>query len=149
MSRSRAELRSRFVKEVRKDIAVRIPGGPEAPGLARETVRRELGARLPNQATDDAALLVTELVGNSVRHAGVSSAGHVLVDIRLMADRLRISVADHGSATVPRIGEREPDEPGGLGLVLVDRIASSWGVARDGSGTTRVWFELSLNAKDA
>jgi hypothetical protein len=36
------------------------------------------------------------------------------------------------------------DDPGGWGLVLVERIAASWGVERnERAERTRVWFELA------
>jgi anti-sigma regulatory factor (Ser/Thr protein kinase) len=56
---------------------------------------------------------------------------------------VRIEVSDGGAGFVPpkRPAPRlDAEEPGGWGLVLVDRLADRWGVARD-EGTS-VWFEL-------
>lgn len=53
----------------------------------------------------------------------------------------RVEVRDRGAGFVP--GRLEPQgADGGYGLLLVDRLASRWGVeAADG---TAVWFELAL-----
>jgi hypothetical protein len=47
-----------------------VPCGPEAPFLARRTVSCWLDGRTHAQLHEDACLLVSELVTNSVRHAG-------------------------------------------------------------------------------
>jgi hypothetical protein len=57
-----------------------------------------------------------------------------------------VAVADAGSRLVPRRRERKTGEPGGLGLPLVEKLSTSWGVARDGTGATRVWAELRSTA---
>jgi anti-sigma regulatory factor (Ser/Thr protein kinase) len=83
-------------------------------------------------------LLVSELVSNSVIHAGADE-----IELQATADPLvvRIEVGDPG----PGFDERERKEPrfegdGGFGLLLVDKVASRWGTKRDPS--TRVWFEI-------
>ena len=54
---------------------------------------------------------------------------------------LRIEV-DDTAPEQPRI--RTPDRTGGRGLVLVDRLASSWGVQHHAQHKT-VWAELQLD----
>jgi len=85
----------------------------------------------------DVALVVSELVANSVRHAEVGPAGFVRLDLRVLGGELWIAVGDRGSPRLPRITS-------GLGLRVVDRLARSWGVARDGAGRTLVWCRLAL-----
>jgi serine/threonine-protein kinase RsbW len=90
-------------------------------------------------------LLVSELVTNSVRHAGLTAAERIRLRARCDDACAHVEVCDRGrSGRVP--GKRTPGiealEPGGLGLMLVDEMADRWGVARD-DGETCVWFELA------
>jgi anti-sigma regulatory factor (Ser/Thr protein kinase) len=93
---------------------------------------------------DDVALIVTEMVTNSVRHAGVGPQADVGVELLVFADRLRLAVVDPGSTRVPRLIGRVADDPRGIGLLVVDRLSIAWGVARDGAGVTRTWCDVAL-----
>jgi anti-sigma regulatory factor (Ser/Thr protein kinase) len=86
---------------------------------------------------DDLRLLVTELVTNSVRHSG---AADVHLHVSVAAGRVRVEVSDAGRGFMPAPQAPGVERSGGWGLYLVDRLASRWGVARD--GLTRVWFEM-------
>lgn len=126
--------------------SIRIAGGPTAPRAARLLITSLLGGRLGERQLADLQLIVSELVTNSVRHAKVGRDGAIMVDVLLLRNRVRLAVADPGSKLLPRVTARRASEPGGLGLSLVEQLSSSWGVAKDGSGVTRVWSELSLTA---
>jgi anti-sigma regulatory factor (Ser/Thr protein kinase) len=123
----------------------RVRGGPAAPRAARLAVRLLLQQHVADRQLSDVELIVSELVTNSVRHAHVGLGGSLLVDVLLLDDRLRLCVCDPGSSRLPRLTERDVTTSGGLGLPLVEQLSSSWGVARDGSGATRVWSELTLS----
>jgi anti-sigma regulatory factor (Ser/Thr protein kinase) len=86
-------------------------------------------------------LLVTELVGNSVRHAGLTAGDRITVDFDVDHSRVRVVVSDPG----PGVTELEPVRPGtsGYGLFLVDALADRWGVEA-GSPQSSVWFEIDL-----
>jgi anti-sigma regulatory factor (Ser/Thr protein kinase) len=96
---------------------------------------------LPAAVRDDVLLLVTELVTNAVRHAGVGPDGLLRMEFRLWPQSVRVDVTDPG-IDFARIRPRSSGS-GGWGLVLVDRIASDWGVGRRTSGTC-VWFEVEF-----
>lgn len=102
----------------------------------RETLA-ELG--IDGGAADDAELLVSELVTNAVLHA--RSAMRVTVDRRDGA--LRVSVSDR-SPVPPRLRDYGPDAVTGRGMLLVDRLARSWGVERHQDEGKQVWFELDF-----
>jgi anti-sigma regulatory factor (Ser/Thr protein kinase) len=118
-----------------------VPGGPNAAARARLLVREVLSGRVPAGVLPDVALLVTELVANAVRHGGAhaGSALHLRFERRSRALRVEVENPDRAPGG---FGPRAPDLEGGggLGLHIVDRLASRWGV-REG-GRTAVWFEL-------
>ena len=121
-----------FVFEVR--------GGPDAGVAARQAVLAGNGA-LPASVRAEVLLLVTELVTNAVRHAGVGPEQPVRVGLRRLPQRVRVEVTDPGSGFAQVRPRSNGDESGGWGLLLVDRIADSWGAWPTASGTC-VWFEV-------
>ena len=122
---------------------MRIPGGDDAPTRARRLVRSQLEGQIPASTASDAALLVSELVTNSVVHANVGPNRALTVAVTTVDDRLRIAVTDPGSRLRPCMLPPDPETPGGLGLVLVDELCETWGVSHD-LGHTCVWCELLL-----
>jgi anti-sigma regulatory factor (Ser/Thr protein kinase) len=117
---------------------------PTAPGAARQAVRTWFHSRhCGDDATDTAALLVTELVSNAVVHAKGPSLW-LTVD-ETMTNVFHVAVRDD-SQVVPR----QPQPPdlrrkGGRGLFLVDALSTRWGCDPLGTGK-RVWFELPCEA---
>jgi anti-sigma regulatory factor (Ser/Thr protein kinase) len=82
-----------------------------------------------------AKLLISELVTNAVVHGG----GGIGLSVRLDGECLRVDVSDDGKRFTPAI--RTPVlGRGGLGLELVEDIATHWGIGEE--ATTHVWFEL-------
>jgi anti-sigma regulatory factor (Ser/Thr protein kinase) len=120
-----------------------LPGGPNAAWRARRLVDSELGGRVPQTVLADVALLVTELVANGVQHggAGRDAALRLLLEGR-PPGQLRVEVANPGPAG--EIAKRPPDllGGGGLGLHIVERLASRWGVLNE--PRPAVWFEVDL-----
>lgn len=100
----------------------------------------------------DARLLLSELVTNSVRHAGIGGESSIGLALRLTQDRLSVAVSDPGPGFTPEITKPDLDQEGGRGLFIVDQLADSWGVgdspltpprgARSTGAGTVVWFEL-------
>ena len=128
----------------RRSISMRISGGEDAPARARRSVRARLDGHIPARTATDAALLVSELVTNSVVHANVGPSGALTVEITTLDDRLRIAVTDPGSRLRPCLLPPDPETPGGLGLLLVDELCETWGVWQD-LGPTCVWCELLMD----
>ena len=124
----------------RQSFAVRT--GRDAPAAVRVALR-ERCAHLPRELCDDLMLLITEVVTNAVRHSGAADGAPIQVDIREHNDSLRIEVVDPGSG-FDRPDEVNPDHrtTGGLGLVLVDRLAREWGTRQTAAGS-HVWFVLA------
>jgi serine/threonine-protein kinase RsbW len=112
-----------------------LPPVARSSASARETLRNVLGTWADEGLRADAALLLTELVANCVRHA----RSPMQIQLTVEHDLLRAEVRD-GSALNPL--PREPDENGGRGVLILNALASRWGVlGHPGAGKT-VWFEL-------
>lgn len=95
------------------------------------------------QTLDDLRLLVSELVTNSVRHAGLAQSQAIELKVRVLPEIVRVEVNDQGTGFQPTPRTAESDDQSGWGLYLVSRLADRWGVTSDGA--TRVWFELDRN----
>jgi signal transduction histidine kinase len=95
---------------------------------------------LDDALVDDAMLLVSEIVSNSVRHASLDSGDAIEVRLRGSDSMLHVDVVDPGPGFDPeRLPTARPN--GGWGLRLLERLADRWGVERN--DVTRVWFELT------
>jgi hypothetical protein len=71
-----------------------FPGSHDAPIRARRSVRSQLEGHIPATTASDAALLVSELMTNSVVHANVGARRALTVDVTMLDDRLRTAVTD-------------------------------------------------------
>jgi anti-sigma regulatory factor (Ser/Thr protein kinase) len=123
-------------------IEAHLPLDVHAPAAARSAVTDCLGDRVAPSVLDDALLLATELVTNSVRHSGLPAGAELVVGVTLMPAGVRVHVDDpgHGGAIAPR----PPDaDGGGFGLNIVQTLSERWGVERAARGGTRVWAQLA------
>jgi anti-sigma regulatory factor (Ser/Thr protein kinase) len=129
--------------EMGQPLEAVLPVDVGAPGAARHVVARYLGDRVSPSVFDDAQLLVSELVTNSVRHSGVVAGEQLTVRVDLAPTWCRVEVEDPGHDGV--IAPRLPDgaEGGGMGLSLVQLLSERWGLERVCEGGTRVWAQMS------
>jgi serine phosphatase RsbU (regulator of sigma subunit)/anti-sigma regulatory factor (Ser/Thr protein kinase) len=110
----------------------------QTAGRARRLVRQALHRWDLDDQVDAAELLVSEIVTNAVRYAERP------VTLRLLrTDVLRCEVGDD-APLLPRMRHAAPEEEGGRGLYLVNRMAQRWGATRLGAGKV-VWFELPIS----
>ena len=112
-----------------------------APADARRFVSAVLSAAGHDACLEDAQLVTSELVTNAVKH---TAAPRVEVSVALFDDHVRIEVADTAEG-VPELQRVQPTSVGGLGLVVVDKIAQQWGVDPRVTGKA-VWCVLPLGA---
>jgi anti-sigma regulatory factor (Ser/Thr protein kinase) len=116
-----------------------LPNDPGSVREARAFTRRVLdAAAIAPDSLEQAALMVSELVTNAVVHA----ASRVCVRV-VTGPVTRIEVEDEGEPLpeplkVPGSGDQTP---GGLGLAIVDALATRWGTDDAARGKI-VWFEL-------
>ncbi|MEU9290549.1 SpoIIE family protein phosphatase [Streptomyces sp. NPDC048275] len=120
------------------DIATwALPDGPIAAGAARENVRNQLALWDLTPLTVTSELLVSELVGNAIRH------GKSPVVLRMLrGERLICEVSD-SSLTTPQIRHTSETDEGGRGLQLVAALAQRWGTRYIADGKC-IWTEQRM-----
>ncbi|MDQ1427500.1 MAG: hypothetical protein QOK39_976 [Acidimicrobiaceae bacterium] len=115
-----------------------------AARAARFAVREVLvGAGIDDEVVAQALLVLTELVGNAVRHARTDFT----VSVTAGAGTLRLEVLDLDTRPPTLMGV-DPESTSGRGLRIVAGIAADWGwqttERNDGVSGKVVWAELDL-----
>jgi anti-sigma regulatory factor (Ser/Thr protein kinase) len=116
---------------------------PESAAEARRALG-EVSDHLTPRRLEDARLLVSELVTNAIRHAGLHDDDVIKLVVVTGERALRIEVCDPGPGFEVSEPEPDPGRPSGWGLYLVRELSDRWGVEH--SAETRVWFELDRDA---
>ena len=111
--------------------------------VARSWLRRFLdGAGLPEPVQADAALVISELVTNALRHG----LGEIVARAKVGDDgHVDVSVTDSG-AEQPQLQEVDPERVGGVGLHVVAQVSDEWGVAPFPGGKT-VWARIAVASR--
>jgi anti-sigma regulatory factor (Ser/Thr protein kinase) len=117
-------------------LQIRLAGGEDAPRRARSAVSALDG---PSDVREQVKLLVSELVTNSVVHAGTGPDALLELRLALSPEQVRGELIDPGPGFSQPSVLPEPGEGGRFGLFLVERFATRWGTD---SEPTRVWFEI-------
>ncbi|MFF2194092.1 ATP-binding protein [Streptomyces sp. NPDC058157] len=123
------------------EAEVTLPSMPESASTARRltqgVVVRYWG--LSPQIAEHAVLLVSELVGNAVRHTGARSFG-----LRMLRRRgwIRVEVRDPSRGLPCLMPVHELDTTG-RGLFLVDKLSDRWGADLLPRGKI-TWFEMRV-----
>ncbi|MFJ2951810.1 ATP-binding protein [Streptomyces sp. NPDC087226] len=124
------------------EAEVPLASRPESAATARRLVQsvilRQWG--LSAKITEDAVLLVSELVGNAVRHTGARIIG---LRMRHRRGWIRVEVRDP-SRGLPCLLPVQELDTSGRGLFLVDKLADRWGVDLLPRGKT-TWFEMRVS----
>ncbi|QFZ19239.1 ATP-binding protein [Saccharothrix syringae] len=119
-------------------VAVTLPASAGSSARARQVLAEAASTwGLSPDVTDDAALVVTELVSNAVDHA----EGPVGLTVSRTATGVRIEVADNSPA-LPQPRPVQVDSARGRGLIIVEALSASWGTEERDGGKV-VWAELA------
>ena len=130
--------------EVTESSDLLLPFAASSVGVARRRLVSDLiGAGICGAAITDAALVLSELLSNALRHATPLPGSGLRVAWSQQAGSVRVSVSDGGAQTLPELGEPNPSTTGGRGLRIVDRLSRSWGARSDDESTT-VWAEVPV-----
>lgn len=121
------------------EFRLELSDEPDAPRAARRFVV-EHAEFLPAELVEDAELLVSELVSNAVRYGRPA----ITLIISLEPPLIGVSVRDEGEMISSASPNSAPTSAvSGRGLVIVDRLSSSWGVTpADPPPGKSVWFRL-------
>lgn len=117
-----------------------LPADLSGARLARDHVRAA-GAALP-LAPDrmaDLVLIASELAANAVRHGEPP----VVLRLDVAADRVRVTVTNHGDGPDPRVVTADQESGHGRGLAMVEQLAHSVGWSRQ-DDRLEVWAEILL-----
>ncbi|MBO8185844.1 SpoIIE family protein phosphatase [Streptomyces spirodelae] len=124
-------------------MAVTIsPGDPRSLHAARQALRTALQRWSMGSLADTAELLASEMATNALLH----TEGDATLTARPVRDggrALRIAVTDSSPASPQRRAATE-QSTSGRGLMLIEELATDWGVEPRGNGK-RVWCEIPLN----
>jgi anti-sigma regulatory factor (Ser/Thr protein kinase) len=133
---------SRRMQDPTPTLRLELPATPKHLRSVR-SVFEDLD--LPEGMLEDAQLLTTELITNSLRHSRLEAEDVIEVSVDRSVRCLRVTVRDGGSRALPDdivAGSIRPSPTGrsGWGLYLVDKLATRWGT--NVGGRRGFWFEL-------
>lgn len=116
------------------DVVVALRPEPAAVSAARRLLVQE---GLDADLNHTVCLLATEVVTNSIRHAGLTEKDRIVLAARMGTEFVRVEVRDPGAGFDADVRH----DVSGYGLRMLDMLASRWGVDRVDNGC-RVWFEV-------
>jgi PAS domain-containing protein len=114
-----------------------LPDDAVAAGQARKLTKQKLALWGLDELAMTTELLVSELVGNVVRHARGP------IGLRLLRGSTLICEVTDGSETMPRIRHASATDEGGRGLQLVAALSHRWGTRYTPTGKS-IWTEQLL-----
>jgi anti-sigma regulatory factor (Ser/Thr protein kinase) len=130
--------------EVTESSVLVLPFTAASVGVARRRLVSDLlEAGIYGSTVTDAAIVISELLSNALRHAKPLPGSSIRVAWHLDAGSVQVSVGDGGGPTRPELGEPTQSTTGGRGLQIVERLSRRWGTRSDDEGTT-VWAEVEV-----
>lgn len=128
---------TRFLEAGRAPVSLRVPFAASSVALARRQLRDWMRANGDSrECVEDARVVISEMVGNSVRHAEPLADGNILVGWALDGRALRISVTDGGSPSRPVKLNADSTSLSGRGMAIVETLAETWWSERTRSRST-------------
>ena len=138
---------------VRRQVVSRQPDLGLAAKSAREFSTQTLrGWGLP-VLVDDAAVIVSELVSNAIRHGvggrNSSGAAYDLIELIMWrrSGQIICAVTDPGTGT-PALANPDPLAEQGRGLHVVEALSATWGWTKLGDCRKAVWAALPALGAD-
>jgi anti-sigma regulatory factor (Ser/Thr protein kinase) len=122
----------------------RLPASSDAPRAARQLIGAAPALASYPDLRFAAQLLTSELVANSVRHAGLSADQELTLTVDCDDETVHVQVIDTagGFDALGLLAAYHRQRERHRGIFLVDALADRWGFRR-GEGSL-VWFEIDL-----
>jgi serine/threonine-protein kinase RsbW len=118
-------------------VTLRVPFCASSVGFARQRLRDWMkDAGSTRERVEDARVVISELVANSVRHAQPLPDGNILVSWSLEPRGLKVTVTDGGGGTRPRKLHAPSSALAGRGMAIVDTLAQTWWAEKTRSRAT-------------
>lgn len=121
---------------------IELPPTLAAPSIARTFVAAHTCREHSLASADDAVLLTSEAITNSVLYG----APPILLFVDCAETVSEIRVRD-GGANQPGLRVPDVDDPHGRGLLLIDMLSEAWGVEPLSDGK-ELWFLLRPPASE-
>ncbi len=117
-----------------------FPAVPDAAAQARSFLRAAAAEwQLPDDVVADCVQIVSEIVGNVIRHAQTP------LTLRLSYDGEAVLIAStDGAVRLPEQHTASDVSEDGRGLLIIDSVASSWGVHHAVVGKT-MWARVEVS----
>jgi hypothetical protein len=115
-----------------------FPPSSTSPAAARRFVHSRMAEWGHESRADDAVLIVSELVTNSIEYSSTSA---VVVDLACTNGSLYVGVTDTATNNLPVLRRPGQGTHAGRGLRIVSASAAWWGVTASATSKT-VWAEL-------
>ena len=118
-----------------------LPADPTSAGAARRSLAaycRDQNA--PAELTQDALLVISELVTNAVLHACTPAIAWAEYD----AGAITVAVVD-GSASLPSLLAPSARRESGRGVAIIDELGATWGLIRTSLGKI-IWVNIRQGA---
>ena len=119
-------------------MTLELPGVSTSPAVARHVVRAGLVASGEAADLDALELITSELVANAI----ACTAREVTVTMTArVGGSVLLEVADQGAGWPMLPGSAVDERVGGLGLPIVDALATAWGCVENPDQGKTVWVE--------
>lgn len=118
-------------------MSLRVPFAASSVAVARRQLKAwmtELGCS--RDAVEDGRVVISELVGNSIRHAVPLPDGSLVIAWRAEPRGVVLSVTDGGSPTRPHKVNAPASALAGRGMAIVETLAQRWWTDHTRSGST-------------
>jgi serine/threonine-protein kinase RsbW len=126
-----------FVRADPAHVSMRVPFAASSVPVVRRDLRTWMKERgTAGDRIDDARVVVSELVANSVRHAQPLADGCLVVMWGIDTRGLHISVTDGGAQTEPHTIDAPVSATSGRGMSIVETLVADWWLENTPSRST-------------